>query len=295
MSSSQVEVRTEQRDDSRRPSVLAIVLTFDAPEKLVRCLAGVLDQEVMPGRILVVDNASPLPAERVASDANLDLGSVEFLRLPENVGPAGGYASALEWFLASPHDVAWVLDDDRVPAPDALRLLLSRLRDERDPTLVFPADVGVDGESSEYPSWCGLLIPKGIVQKVGVPRAEFFWWVEDTEYLKWRIPAAGFRSVRVSEATVYHDRTVSQRRPAWKYYYETRNAVYFRVTIQGGTRIRRLRRALARTVGRILLREDRKIHKLRMTWRGYRDGRAGRLGRTVPVPSRDETGKRGSE
>jgi rhamnopyranosyl-N-acetylglucosaminyl-diphospho-decaprenol beta-1,3/1,4-galactofuranosyltransferase len=281
-------------DADGRPSVYAVILTFDAPEKLLQCLGAVIAQDRQPDRVLVIDNASPRSAKEVVGRSGLVSRNVEFLRLPENVGPAGGYAEGLQRFLSSRHDAAWLLDDDRVPESGCLQQLVERLGREPDPALIFPSDVDADGRAVDYPSWCGVLIPRAIVERVGIPQAAFFWWVEDTEYLKWRIPAAGFRSVRLKDAVVYHDQTVSKHRPAWKYYYETRNAVYFRVTIQGRIRIRRLRRALIRTVGRILFREKRKFHKLRMTWRGYRDGRAGRLGRTVPVPSRTESGRGGS-
>ncbi len=268
------------------PSVVAIVLTFEQPERLVVCLESVLGQGTSPRSVLVVDNASSVPAAEVIGAAGLDDSRVEVLRMEENLGPAGGYAAALDRFLGSSHGLAWVLDDDRRPEPDCLGLLLEEHRRLRTPALLFPTDESPDGVVTNYPSWCGVLIPRPIVEAVGVPRPEFFWWMEDTEYLQRRIPRAGFDVIRVPAARVIHDRADEPTKPSWKYYYETRNSVYYRTHVQGGARKGRLRIALLRTLLRILVLEDRRMSKLRMFVRGYRDGRAARLGRTIPVPSR---------
>ena len=102
------------RHDSTR--VAAVVLTHDAPEALGRCLAA-LDAQVAPlGAVLVTDCASRFPLDEVARRFE----RVEVRRLPENLGPAGGYAEALTAFLDTGFEWAWVMDDDCVPVPDAL-------------------------------------------------------------------------------------------------------------------------------------------------------------------------------
>jgi GT2 family glycosyltransferase len=78
-----------------RPRVVALVLTFDAPTHLLACLRGILGQTIEPESILVVDNHSPIPAREVVGKAGLLTQSMEFLRLSENLGPAGGYARDL--------------------------------------------------------------------------------------------------------------------------------------------------------------------------------------------------------
>lgn len=272
-------------------SVFTSVVTFDAPDELSMCLQAIASQTVPPERVLVIDNASPEPAERTVRSLALSGLPVEVLRLAENVGPAGGHAEGLRRFVASPCSLAWVMDDDRVPEEDCLEGLLEAYEASDRRALIFPTDVGADGVSVDHPSWCGVLIPRPIVEAVGVPLDQLFWWVEDTEYLGWRIPRAGFEVRRVPSAVVRHHRSVERIRPAWKYYYETRNAVWYRRIVQGGTRNRRLRRALVRTVGRIVLVEDRKFAKLRMVVRGYRDGAAGRLGRPISVERRHDPGQ----
>lgn len=285
---------------SAHPRVLALVLTFDAPEHLVACLKGILGQTIEPDAILVIDNASLIPAKKVALGAGLSTKATEFFRLAENVGPAGGYATGLRRFAASDYDAAWVIDDDCVPHSQCLSRLLEQQSLSEAPALIFPTVLDPRGAVTNYPAWHGVLIPRPIVKAVGVPKEELFWWAEDSEYLQWRIPKAGYAVLRVPEAKVTHYLLRPRKRAAWKYYYETRNFIYYLVHVQGRRELRALLLPLIRTFIRVLAIEDRRLLKLRLFVRGVRDGLAGRLGRLVPVPSRDEaifplgTGERAS-
>lgn len=270
------------------PRVMALVLTFDAPDHLLACLRGIQSQKVQPDKILVVDNASRVPARDVVEAAGLATETTEFLRLPENLGPAGGYAAGLRRLAASDHDAAWVMDGDCVPDPDCLSALMSKFSSLKDPALIFPTVHSPNGNTTTYPAWDGVVIPTQIVERVGVPNEELFWWAEDSEYLQWRIPRAGYSVVRVPGAVVTHYSLRPRRRASWKYYYETRNFIYYLVHVQGRRELRPLLIPLVRTLVRILVIEDRRARKLRLFVRGYRDGMAGRLGRPLPVRSREE-------
>ena len=62
-----------------------------------------------------------------------------------------------------------------------------------------------DGSLGVWPSWCGFVVSREIVEAVGLPMGELFWWAEDTEYLQWRIPEAGYERQVVGDAIVDHD------------------------------------------------------------------------------------------
>ncbi len=104
-------------------SVLAVVLTHDAPESLARCLSSIEAQSYPPAAVLVVDNASE-PAVALPP-SQLD---VTLLRSENNGGPAGGHEIGLRTFLESGHDLAWVMDDHCIPAPTCLEELLAATR-----------------------------------------------------------------------------------------------------------------------------------------------------------------------
>jgi hypothetical protein len=89
------------------------------------------------------------------------------------------------------------------------------------------------GETIRGNGWWGALIPRAVVERVGVPNAELFWWTEDAEYLQWRIPQAGFEVVwtKAPISEVSRGRPDATK-PAWKYYYEARNQVFHRLHVQ---------------------------------------------------------------
>src|SRR5262249_7762388 len=114
-----------------------------------------------------------------------------------------------------------------------------------------------------------------------VPRADFVWWAEDTEYLHARTRGAGVKVRWERSARVLHQRVRwITAKPAWKYYYEARNTIYYRLRIQGPYRARwyRISRPLLKLLLHIALREHGKFDKFLGYSRGVRDGLTGRLG-----------------
>lgn len=266
------------------PQVLAIVLTFDAPGALDRCLAAIAAQTRPPNRVLVIDNASPVPAR----PATIDL-PVELLRATSNSGPAGGHADGIERFLESGMALAWIMDDDCVPAPRCLEHLVRRHDELETDSLILPwwIDV-VTGEGTFHPAWCGFLMSREVIERIGLPRRDLVWWSEDTEYLAWRRERAGIPVVCDREAVVEHRRIrVAASRPAWKVYYEVRNTLYLRLFVQRTStpaRLWRLTRSLAKIFAEVLLGSHRgKDAKLAAYARGVFDGLTGRLGLRVAL------------
>jgi len=261
--------------------VMALVLTHNAPESLDRCLRAIAAQTTPPQAVLVVDNASNPPLDRDRLPP-LDA-EVTVLRSDVNGGPAGGYAIALEHFLESDFHHAWVLDDDMLPEPECLERLWVVAEVDLERAYVFPVSYQVDGSFGAWPSWCGFLVARQIVEQVGVPDAEMFWWAEDTEYLQWRIPQAGFPIRVVGDAVVRHD---SIRHglgvPVWKYYYEARNMLYVHLYVK--RRIGRYPRNMSKLLARAVLREpEGRLLRLQAIGRGVWDGSHRRLGIRFPV------------
>jgi GT2 family glycosyltransferase len=263
----------------------ALVLTHNAPESLQRCLAAIRSQTKPPNSILVLDNASDPPVELTDVDGEITL---EVVRLDTNLGPAGGWAKALTNFLNDPCDFAWVMDDDIIPEPDCLERLYDRAAGDVVPAFVFPYSKQPDGTIGDWGAWCGFLIAKDIVEQVGVPRAELFWWAEDTEYCKWRIPNAGYPRVMAPGALVHHDAIRHGRGvPTWKYYYETRNLIYLHLHIM--RRLGWFPRNFSRLMGRAFLRErGGRLQRLLAIVAGIYDGLFGRLGIRYPVAPMNE-------
>jgi GT2 family glycosyltransferase len=266
--------------------IVAVVLTHNAPESLERCLAAIADQTVPPDAVVVVDNASRPPV--AATALTVWPGPVTLVRSETNTGPAGGYHQALGLFLDSDHLHAWVLDDDMRPQPQCLERLWEVASGAPVSAFVFPVSRQSDGSFGNWPSWCGFIVARQIVEAVGLPMTELFWWAEDTEYLQWRIPQAGYVRQVVHDAVVDHDGIrQGDGVPLWKYYYEARNMLYVHLHVKH--RVGRYPRNLSKLLARAIVREDHgRLRRLGVIGRGLADGARGRLGIRYPVEPMQE-------
>jgi rhamnopyranosyl-N-acetylglucosaminyl-diphospho-decaprenol beta-1,3/1,4-galactofuranosyltransferase len=267
-------------------SAVALVLSHNAPESLQRCLSAIRTQTLPPAAAVVVDNGSEPPV----SAADLDTGAmpVRVLRSERNLGPAGGWALAFSEFLDSPFDHAWALDDDMVADPDCLEVLWRAAGSDPKRAFCFPWAVQPDGRAGAWGSWCGFLVSKAIVEQVGLPREELYWWAEDNEYLLWRIPHAGFERKIVDGAVVQHDAVrQGDSVPTWKYYYEARNMLYLHLHVMH--RVGWYPRNVTKLFARAVLHE--RGARFRSVWamvRGLVDGANGRLGLRFPTEDMQE-------
>lgn len=208
--------------------IVAVVVTYNRLEllrELVPALAGT------PGlaEVLVLDNASTDgTGEWLASYADT---RVLGRTLAHNSGGAGGFHDGLAWALDRDADLVWLMDDDGMPEPECLARLLEHesgldfwgpvVVDREDPErLVFPirlpggtrvvhampdvrraADAGlIRGIVIPFN---GVLVTRELVERIGLPRSEFFIWGDDHEY-RLRAERSGARVATVVDAVVRH-------------------------------------------------------------------------------------------
>jgi len=207
------------------PRIVAVVVTYNRRDLLNR-LVKELRQEARLAEIIVVDNAS---TDGSADDMR-DLDGVHLVELATNTGGAGGFHTGMVTALDRGADLVWLMDDDGVPEPGCLDLLLERegydfwgpaVLAEEDPSrLTFPirlpgrasvvhemADVeaaAVDGviEGIVIP-FNGVLATRELIEKIGPVREEFFIWGDDHEF-RLRAERAGARIATVVGAHFLH-------------------------------------------------------------------------------------------
>ena len=207
--------------------VVAVVVTFNRRELLERLLIRLGEVEGLV-EVLVVDNASTDGTG--AWLASYDDPRVQARTLPENRGGAGGFHAGLAWAMERGADLAWLMDDDGLPDRDCLDLLLAEpdldfwgpvVVDQDDPErLVFPirlpgsasvahrvADVDRAARGGRLDDivipFNGVLVTRELVERIGLPREEFFIWGDDHEY-RLRAEAAHARIATVPAARVRH-------------------------------------------------------------------------------------------
>jgi rhamnopyranosyl-N-acetylglucosaminyl-diphospho-decaprenol beta-1,3/1,4-galactofuranosyltransferase len=215
--------------------IVAVVVTHNRLEMLQRQLARLAEVPEVD-EVLVVDNASTdgtgawLREVSTGSTSGTPVGAEV---LAQNTGGAGGFSHGLERAVQGGADLVWLMDDDGLPDLGCLATLLEH--DEldfwgpavlaaQDPTRLcfpirLPGGTRVVHEMAEVEKaavdglirgvvipFNGVLVTRQLVERIGYPRAEFFIWGDDVEYL-WRAEAAGARIATVVDAHVLHPAT----------------------------------------------------------------------------------------
>src|SRR5690606_32346153 len=104
-------------------SVAVVIVTYNRADLLVRMLDGLAAQTRRPDAVVVVDNASSDHTGEVLA-ARTDL-PLHVITSPDNLGGAGGFHLGMKTAHEQGFDRSWLVDDDVVPAPDCLEVLMA--------------------------------------------------------------------------------------------------------------------------------------------------------------------------
>jgi rhamnopyranosyl-N-acetylglucosaminyl-diphospho-decaprenol beta-1,3/1,4-galactofuranosyltransferase len=235
------------------PRVVAVVVTYNRRELLLESLAAVRAQSRAPDVVIVVDNASSDGTAAAVRDRYPDVALAELAR---NTGGAGGFASGLTLALADAADLVWLMDDDTVPEPGALRALLeARGRHPGGPPAVMASRVvWTDGRAHPMntprpkpfatgperdaaaaagcvpirsASFVSILVDAGVCRERGLPQADYFLWNDDFEFttrlLRGRAGLLCPGSVVVHKTKTFGSTDVD---PGPRFFYEVRNKIW---------------------------------------------------------------------
>ncbi|HEY4816231.1 MAG TPA: glycosyltransferase [Candidatus Acidoferrum sp.] len=294
--------------------VASVTVAYNAAKVLPRQLEALLMQTRPLQEIIVVDNAS---TDGTAAMLAERYPQVTVLRMPENSGQAGGWAAGLSYAaLSKRHDWIWTFDNDSVPEADTLEVLLSGvdtlgtevgiaapLPIHRETATCYTPYLWRDGfvkpseELLSQPTWfadlviaSGCLIRGEVVEKIGLPRADFFIDFVDVEYCL-RARSYGYKIVVISRAKLGHEigngrkidllgyKRLWTNQPPFREYYISRNLTYFAWWLQPSSATKRfVARYLVVHAAQVLLFSTNKLRCLIRIVQGFRDGLRGRLG-----------------
>lgn len=217
--------------------VCAVIVTYNRKELLRKCLKEVFSQTRRPDHILVVDNASTDGTYEMIKE---EYPEAEILKLEQNRGGAGGFYEGVKLAYESGYKWLWLMDDDGYPLNNTLEMLLSI--PNRD--VVFRGCVVVDKEDPsklafDYPGndsrpirslkelmhiyenegiipgfvnpFNGVLISEEVIRKIGMPKADFFMWGDEAEYM-WRAKRNDILIATVVHAKFVHPKDRMKRK-----------------------------------------------------------------------------------
>ena len=280
-------------------TVCTVVVTYNRKEILRECLEAVTGQSRAPDTVLVVDNASTDGTRELARD---EFPAAELLALPENEGSSGGFHEGMKSAVARGAAWLWVMDDDTIPAPDALERLLeapSQLDGLPEPSLLASKVLWTDGKlhpmnwpspnlrdvdfffdgvdrklipirANTFPS---LLVRREAVERHGPPRKGFWIWADDIDFtqriLRWEPGYLVPQSVAVHKTKTAHKPWEGKQR----FYYAVRNGLFI---LRGDTLNAKKKVGWLLLVGsqiqRFLAHEGVTPRSLKVVLRGLRDG-----------------------
>ncbi len=223
-------------DGHRNPArVCAVVVTYNRLELLKAALAALRAQTRSLAAVVVVDNGCTDDTGRwLAAEVRQDSTGVLQVITQANLGNSGGVFTGMKTAFADGHDWFWVLDDDTVPSPSALEMLLAgaerfraahpetrlgwlnsvvlwsdgSLHRMNEPKLKPYLDWGPRFLTERWlpAQWCSfvsVLFTREAVAECGLPLKDMFIWYDDVEYTA-RIELRGFAGAVVPDSVVEH-------------------------------------------------------------------------------------------
>jgi GT2 family glycosyltransferase len=304
--------------NNSKEKIAAIVVTFNRKNLLDNCLQAILKQTKPLDSIIIIDNASTDGTpEFLKEKGYLDNPFIDYVRLFVNTGGAGGFHEGMKRGYEKGFDWLWLMDDDAMPYPNALEVLINSpkalLRDT-----VALASLKIDANDKiqkyhigffdgkncnqqplspedykkkyciiDYSSFVGFLIKKNVITKVGFPNKDFFIWYDDIEFCL-RLKRIGLiYFVRDSIILHYENDTKEINRGIlpiwadWKRYYGIRNHIYILRNYFAKSLISIGIFILLKLFIKILLFADRKGLRILFLIKAVRDGLHGKLGKRV--------------
>ena len=231
--------------------VCAVVVTYNRRELLDECLTALEAQSRPLDRVLVIDNASTDGTPEMVRERHP---GVDFVRLDENRGGAGGFHEGTRRAYDDGYDWLWLMDDDTIPTETALEELLAapgRLDglprplvlasrvifpdgslhpfnrppvDQRDPERMVEA-VARGMLPIRHTSFVAAFIHRDAVTAVGLPYADYFIWVDDVEFTARILREHAGYSVP-SSVVVHKSHTRGTTTAGERYYYSVRNTLW---------------------------------------------------------------------
>lgn len=193
--------------------------------------------------VVVNNNSTDGTTDYLENFGKLKNKSINVLNLRENLGGSGGFYTGVKWCLDNDMDYIWGMDDDAYPEKNSLVNLMNVVNKYGDDNCYWSNcnnDNSFDNEVKSVQTWMfvGFFINIKIVKKIGLPKADYFIYHDDSEYA-YRIINSGYKILKCRDSLIEHKDGISTYYsgkkilnkeikkysvlPDWKRYYDVRN------------------------------------------------------------------------
>lgn len=235
-------------------TVAVVIVTFNRADLLSRMLDGLVAQTHAPDAVYVIDNASADHTREMLARDDLPL---RLTHSPDNLGGAGGFHLGVQQAYDDGYDRIWLMDDDVVPAPDCLAVLMAQdeaclmaVREDtrgrlvekaatefdlRSPWAIRPKRASVETSYADRAAmpdrvelqnvaFEGFLVRRDVIDAIGLPDPSYFIFYDDVDYAI-RARRAGFRIWAIRDAVLVRQLDFDQQHSldTWKGFYMYRN------------------------------------------------------------------------
>ena len=283
--------------------IASVVVTYNRKELLLRNIRSQLNQTYKINKIIIIDNASTDGTFDYLSDNGIfNCSNIEYHRLKENLGGAGGFEQGVKLASESDADAYLLMDDDgymfneetvnnlvkHVPN-SPLYVVSSWLVFDKDNPIY--ADCRLDNnEIADFIcTFNSTLFSKALVKKIGFPNGSFFIRGDEVDYAM-RSREAKAKILTACDSIYYHPQMCRGEKKIlflhfynlydspWKEYYQVRNNTY---NFRKKSKLRAYLSYVKYRFGLNLFpinnrNEIKKFMKL-----GYKHGKRGILGKTI--------------
>ena len=320
-------------DEELNHLIACVIITYNNVDNVTKLLKSLLNQSEDISEIILVDNGS---SDGTSEIVKKKFPGVTLFINPCNVGVGGGYTQGMKYAYNKGYKWIWLLDGDSLPQIYALEELMMALGD----LILIYSHIGILASVPINPSTSqiyggfirnglfhkipkeimefkkpvsvdtvissGCLVSDKVIEKVGLPRTDFFMDFVDAEY-NLRIRKNGFKIISVPTSIIYHKvgniRIIKSRitktliriclakkgelsfHSPWREYYAKRNEMYtFWHEFRSYKDVFRLILSSLVDIFYIIIFDDEKIKRINYILYGLADGFKGVTGKTV-IPS----------
>ncbi len=279
--------------------IATIVVTYNRKELLLECIEALLAQTFKNMDVLVIDNASTDGTKEYIEHLIGD--RVLYFNTGDNIGGAGGFNYGLKTAVSLGYEYFWMMDDDSIPAPDALSTVIKahnklkgrygflcsnvKWTDGSVCNMNIP-DISKSWSSDsalledglikvDRATFVGFFTRLNVVKAIGYPIKEFFIWADDTNY-SYRINKK-FESYYVSQSIIVHKMKTNQSADIVndvsgrneRYFYAFRNRYY---NARKFHKLKGYYKELVKNTIKIIFKSKYKFSKLKYMYKGFFTG-----------------------